>query len=880
MPTLRRLIRLPWRNAARIAREIDDEFQFHLDMRAAELHARGIASDEARHEAVRRFGDLGDAREYCRTMDERFERVQQRRSWLADVRYDVQHGLRHMARTPGVTLLLIITLGLGIGATTAMFSVVYRLLINPLPIADGDRMYNLMRSDQRGVSFVPPTRELFTAWRAGVHSLELASTFGKKDVTLSGTPPAEPEGLAAGLIADSMLHLLGAHPELGRSFLADETKPGAPNVTMLSYGLWQRRFGGARDAVGRSLAIDGTQFTIVGVMPRDFAVPFMQGGAPQLWLPEVQSADAFGVQAVGKLRVGYTREQLEREMTDVMSVLAQTAPEYREWKAAAMRPQDYLGTTTRDLLLMLLGAVGIVLLIACANIANILLARATTRRREFTVRAALGAGRARMVRQLLAESTLLAIVGGVAGLLVAWRGLALIVAVRPDGLSDLDAVRLEPSVLLVALGISLLTGLLFGLAPALLAAQEKLGEALKSASRSSSSHASAARFRSSLVVAEVSLSVVLLVGAGLLIQTLVQIQRAPLGFEPAGLSFAPVVLPAARFTTTAARTAAFDQLLRRVRVIPGITHAAWSQGVPPRTGITFGELEIEGRTMSPGDKVSVIGFNSVAPDYFKVLGLSLKAGSVFGSDTSAHPVMINETLAHRYWSGTTAIGARMRMSRTGEWMTIAGVVDDVTIPSTGETSTAMSLQLYAPFDGAFEDGTLVMRSSSNSPGLLALLVREAAAIDPWIRIRSVESVAAAMDRELTGPRFNVALLTAFAGLALLLSAAGLYGVIAYSVSQRAREMGIRLALGAPPRALLRLVVSQGARLTIGGLAIGLAAAAATTRLLADQLYGVSPLDPTVFLGAVVLLGVIALTASTVPALRATRVDPVVTLREE
>ncbi|MEP7346013.1 MAG: ABC transporter permease [Gemmatimonadaceae bacterium] len=880
LPKLRRLIRLPWRSRTRIAREIDDEFEFHLDMRANELNARGVASDDARREALQRFGDLGDAREYCRTMDERFERVQQRRSWLADLRYDMQHGLRQMARAPGVTLLIIVTLGLGIGATTAMFSVVYRLLINPVPFADGDRLYNLMRADRNGAAFVQPTGALFGAWRAGVHSLEEVSKFGKKDVTLQGTPPAEPEAVAAGILADNMMHLLRAKPMLGRSFILDETKPGAPSVAMLSYGLWQRRFAGARDVVGRSISVDGTLFTIVGVMARDFAVPFMYGMQPQIWLPEIQQSDGFGVQAVGRLRKGVTQQQLEREMTDVMTQLATTSPEYREWKGAAKRPQDYLGTTTRTLLLTLLGAVGIVLLIACANIANILLARATTRRREFIVRAALGAGQARIVRQLLAESALLAVAGGVAGLLVAWRGLALIIALRPDGLSDLDAVRLEPRILLVALAISLLTGVLFGLAPALLAARGRLGEALKGVSRSSSGDASAARVRNSLVVAEVSLSVVLLVGAGLLVQTLIQIQRAPLGFDPAGLSFAPIVLPVAHYKTATERAAAFDQLLQRARAIPGITDVAWSANVPPRTGITFGELEIAGRTLSPSDKVSVIGYNSVTPDYFRVLGIALKAGTVVSSDTSAHPVVINEKLAQRYWPGTTAVGARLRMSAEGEWSTVAGVVADVTIPNPGETSTAMSLQMYAPFDGSFEDGTLVMRSSSNMSGLFALLAREASAINPRIRIRSVESVATAMQREMARPRFNVALLTTFAALALLLSAAGLYGVIAYSVSQRAREMGIRLALGAPPRALLRLVLSQGARLTIIGLAIGLIAAAASTRLLASQLYGVSPLDPMVFLGAVAVLGAIALAASTVPALRATRVDPVVTLREE
>ena len=875
---LRRLIRFPWRSRKRIRRDIDDEFQFHIDMRVAELVARGLTPDDARHEATRRFGDVDDAREYCRSMDERSTTEQSRRDWFAELGSDIRFAVRQMRRSPVFTVLAIVTLSLGIGATTAIFSVVNRLLLNPIPFADGDRIVNLNRENLQGTLFVTPTPELVDAWRKGVRSLEAIATYGWQEVVVEGGD--EPEEIEAGALSSNMLPLLGVRPVLGRPVLPEDTKVGATKVVMLGYGFWQRRFGGSRDVIGQSITLSGTPHTIIGVMPRDFATPFMEG-ARQLWLPlEDDPADA-GTQAIAKIRRGYTQAQVDRELTDVIKALAVDNPEYREWTGAAKRPQDYLGTATHDTLLVLMAAVSMVLLIACANVANLLLARAATREREFAIRAALGAGRWRLIRQLLTESGLLALAGGALGLFVAYRGLDVIIALRPDRLAELDEVRLSPMVLAMSLGLTMCTGVLFGLAPALFAAARDIGDALKSATRSAAGHLAARRFRSILVIGEVSLSVLLLVGAGLLVRTMVKMQRADIGFESAGLVSARIDLPEARYTTREQRRAVFDQLLQRFRAIPGLGAVTWSMGVPPRTGMTFGDLQIEGRALADNERVSAFWSQYVPGEYFRVMRQSLVAGRPFSTDSSGREIIINETMARQYFPGTTAVGRRLRLSDKGDWITIAGVVRDVTVPRTGgRAGSSADLQVYFPFDGSFSEGTLIARTGSAVADLPRRLSREATIVDPAIRVRDVTTADEILAKELTGPRFNMSLLVVFAGVALVLATVGLYGVIAYSVSQRTREMGIRLALGAGQPAVLRLVMSQGARLTLLGVMVGLVAASGLTRLMQGMLYGVSPLDPVTFIMVGVALALVALLATYFPARRATRVDPVVALRAE
>jgi predicted permease len=848
-------------------------------MRVAELGARGLAPDSAHAEALRRFGDLTDAREYCRIMDERSMHEQHRRDWFAELGSDLRFALRQMRRSPAFTMLAIVTLGLGIGATTAIFSVVNRLLLDPIPYPDGDRIVALNRSNQQGNLYVTPTPKLVEAWRTGAHSLESIATFGWKEMTVAGGD--ESEEMKVGTISANLLGLLGVKPVLGRSVLPEDTKIGAPKVAILGYGVWQRRFGGSRDVVGQVLTIDKLPYTIVGVMPRDFTVPFMDGGVRQLWLPMEDNPDVLGAQAIAKMRPGVSRDALNRELTQVMAAMAVEHQEFKEWKALALRPQDYLGSSTRDTLLILLGAVAMVLLIACANVANLLLARASTREREFAIRAALGAGRWRIVRQLLTESVLLAMAGGALGLLVASRGLAVIIALRPDRLAELDEVRLSPTVLLVSLGLTMVTGVLFGLAPAMFAAAREIGDTLKSATRSAIGSVASRRFRSVLVIVEVSLSVLLLVGAGLLVRTMVKMQRADIGFEPVGLTSARVQLPESQYQKREQRRVAFDQVLQRVRAMPGVTDVTWAMGVPPRTGMSFGDLEIEGKPLKANERVSALWSQFATRDYFRLIRLPLVAGRPFGADSGGREIIINEAMARRYWPGASAIGRRLRLNAKSPWSTIVGVARDVTVPSTGtRKGWSMDFQMYYPFEGEFESATLILRADGSARDLARRLSREVGVVDAGIRVRDVSLVETLLANELAGPRFNMSLLLVFAGLALILATVGLYGVIAYSVSQRTREMGIRLALGAGQPAVLRLVMSQGARLTMAGVIAGLVAAAALTRVMVSMLYGVSALDPITFVCVGGVLGLVAVFATYFPARRATRVDPVVALRAE
>ena len=875
---LRRWIRLPWRSRKRIRTDVDDEFQFHLDMRVAELRARGLAPERAHTEAMRRFGDVSDAKEYCWTMDERSTHEEQRRAWFAELGSDIRFAARQLRHSPVFATLAIVTLALGIGATTAIFSVVNRLVLDPIPYPGGDRIVNLNRMNKEGSLFVTPTPRLVKEWRARVKSLEGIAVFGWSDVVLAGRE--ESEEVKAGELSAELLPLLQVNPVLGRGILPEDTRVGAPSVVLLGYGLWQRRFAGARDVLGQVLTIDGKPYTIVGVMPRDFSVPFMDGGVRPLWLPLIDDPEARGAQAIARMRVGTERARLDKELSDVLTALGAESPEFRDWQAKASRPEDYLGST-RDTLFVMLGAVGMVLLIACGNVANLLLARASMRQREFAIRAALGAGRWRIIRQLLTESALLALAGGALGLLVANRGLAIIIAFRPERLSELDEVRLSPTVLVVSLGLTIMTGVLFGLAPALFAAARDIGHSLKSATRSASGDQGTRRLRSILVIAEVTLSVLLLVGAGLLIRTMVQINRTDIGFEPSGLTAVRIQLPEKKYPSAAMRRVVFGQLLERIASIPGISEATWAGGVPPRAGVSFGQLDVEGVTVKENERSSPLSSQWADAAYFRALRLPLVAGRPFSADTTVPEIIVNETMAARYWPAGAAVGRRLRLDPKAPWITVVGVARNITVPSTGRKTGGISdFQMYLRFSGAFESATLLVRTSAPMPDLARRLTREVTALDGSIRVREVTGVDVALAKELAGPKFNMSLLVAFAALALVLATVGLYGVIAYSVSQRTREMGIRLALGAGQPAVLRLVMSQGARLTVLGLIVGLAAAVGLTRVMVGMLYRVSPLDPLTFVLVGAILGLVAVLASYFPARRATRVDPVIALRAE
>jgi predicted permease len=684
--------------------------------------------------------------------------------------------------------------------------------------------------------------------------------------------------LEAGAFEPIAWHLMRLRPVVGRTFVDDDVEPGAPAVVMLGEGLWQRRFGGERDVVGRTLTIDDTPHTIIGVAPRDVELPFFAGslGGKELYVPFRRRSDAQSEHVIAWLRPGATTAQASREMTAVMRSTSDPNGFNAVFDGAAMRPQDQMSPRTRDLLELLLAAVAVVLVIGCANLASLLLARGASRRRELSIRAALGAGRARLVRQLLTESVLLAFVGGLAGLFVAWGALDGIVAMRPDNLADLDRVRLDPGLLAAALGISVITGVLFGLAPALLATESSTGDELRT--RAGVPHRRSQRFREGLVVVEIALSLVLLVGAGLLVRSLRELQRLDLGFDAAGLHGVPIWAPPDSGAPESATRATFARIADAVRRIPGITQVTVAAGLPGMSGVAFGELEVEGRSLAPTEAVKTIGFNGIEPDYFRMVGLRLLEGHGFDGPPVPNETIINETMAKRFWPGRSALGGRFRLTPDAEWSTVVGVVEDVRIP--GSRGSVDELHEYTRFSGDFRQATIVFRATTVVPQMLAQIERAATAISRTARARDLQSMTAILESRLTGPRFSMTLLSSFAATALILAAVGLYGVVAYAVLQRTREMGIRIALGARPADVVRLVFNQSARLVLGGIALGIAGAIASVRLIESQLFGVRPLDQVTFTAVAALLAGVALAATLVPARRATRVDPVVSLRSE
>ncbi len=877
MPESNSPFRLPWLSAAEIDADLEAELALHLELRITELVAGGMSEPQAREEALRRFGNLEEARRYCRSLDADRARTARQRDFLQGWRQDLGFAFRQLFRNPAFTIVAVLTLGLGIGANTAIFSVVHKLLLAPLPFANAERIVVLMVSSAKSGFQMTPQDERVQVWRQRAHTLEGIEEFSGGEVTLGGD--GEPETISTGYISATMTGLLGISPVMGRSFLPEETRPGGAQVAILGYGLWHRRFSGRTDALGKTLTIDGHDYTIVGVMPRKFDLPFLgTGAAKQLWLPMLPDSQPRNAGTIARLRPGATMEDATGELAAIDRSSNSRPAQAMEFTGQALSPHVFTAASIRVTLLVLFGVVGLVLLIACANVANLLLARATTRSREFAIRSALGAGRGRLIRQLLTESTCLALLGGALGLLLAWKGLDLIIALRPDSLSELDDVTMEPVALAWSLGLSLLTGLLFGLAPSLLTTEKGLNDSLRSGA-GAGGHRGSRRLRAGLVVAEVALSVTLLIGAGLLLRTMASMQRIELGFDPHDLASVQITLPRERYAGPAQFEAAYEQVAETIRKIPGVTDVVLTGGVPLQSGIAFGELQLEGRAIPNGQKISVVGFVSAKPGYFSALRLPMLEGRDLdareGGDEQA---VINQAMARKLWPGTSAVGKRYRMGPEGSWVTVVGVVADVRVP--GRMDDVFFLQSYFRYTANRRDATVLIRTQPGTTGIVLLVRSRIAALDPLIRVPHVNTMESLLASAIAGPRFTTTLFGTFALLALVLSTIGLYGVIAYSVTQRTREIGVRIALGAGARSVIQLVVGQGLRLTLVGVALGLAAAVAATRLMQSMLYGVDPLDPITFGLVALLLTGVAVAAAYFPARRASRVDPVLALRSE
>ena len=805
---------------------------------------------------------------------------------------DLRYGARMLLRQPGFTLVAVLTLALGIGATTAIFSVVNGVLLKPLPYAEPGRLVRVFERSRTQPKF-PMSPGNFLDYRARSGVFDGLALYVRDDLELSAR--GRPERLSAMSISSGFLGVLGFRPALGRDFRREEELPGRDRVVVLSDRLWQRSFGADPQVIGQSVTLSGNPYTIIGVMPPgvqhvggDYrSLP--HGESVDLWRPltlEPGKAVRFAhyLNAVGRLKAGVTREAAEAELNVIAARLGEEFPNSNKgWEIRVSTLHEEIVGGARRALLLLLGAVGCVLLISCVNVASLSLARAAARERETGVRAALGAGRWRLMRLTLAESLLLALGGGAGGWLLALWAVDLLVTIGPSQLPRLHAVGVDARMLLFTLGVTVLTALIFGLAPAWQNSKANLNEVLKESGRGASGSRRQRRLRGALVVAEVALAVVLLVGAGLLLRSFLRLQQADPGFRPEGVLTMSLALPQARYPKGPERVTFYERLIARVAGLPGV-RAAGATSDLPWTGYDENlSFNIEGRTFPPNEGPGV-RYHHATPDYFRAVGVPLLAGRFFGvADQRDSPpvILINGSAARRYWPDGDAVGSRITFSnqpKDGDWMTVVGVVGDVKdYPHAAEAEPA----LYWPHAQQPQRGMiLAVRSDADAGGLGEAVRREVAALDPELAVAEVRALEEIAVAAVAGQRFTLLLTGLFAGAALLLAAVGIYGVMAYAVTQRTHEIGVRMAVGAQTRNVLGLVIGQGMRMALAGLGLGLIAAFGMTRVMVALLYEVSATDPTTFAGIALLLMIVALVASYVPARRAANVDPVVALRNE
>jgi putative ABC transport system permease protein len=882
-----------WRRYFRLLRpdsraDVDDELAFHLEMRVSELVERGMPPAAARAEAERIFGDMRAIRDACVTIDERRVRRHERREGVDDMMRDFSFAARSLRKSPGFTLMAIICVALGVGVTTTIFSAVDGILLRPLPYPNADRLVAVYsRLAAKGATGINISYEDYLSWRDENRTFSELGIWTWTNNTLSGKGEAERvEG--AGVTAN-LFPLLGVRPIIGRTFTPSEELPGNDRVIMLSYGLWQRRFAGDPAIVGSPIEVDGLPYTVIGVMPPRFNFP----DRGQVWVPFPNDDWRSGrgnrgyAGAIGRLKPGVTLAQAQADLDVISRRLQQAYPQDNfGWDAEAVALRDDLVGNLRKPLHVFLGAVGCVLLIACANVANLMLARGAARQREIAVRVALGAGRRRLVRQVLTESMILALVGGAVGAVLAKFGVQLLRFAFPNGdVPFYVSLDMDGRVLLFAVLVSALTGVIFGLVPALRATRLDLNTALRDGGRAEAGGRSGGRLRNSLAVAEVALSVVLLVCATLLLRSYGALIGTDLGFDQHGVLTAAISLPATTYENDEKQRAFYEQLYARLAAIPGVVSVGSANGIPFSGWDVQSHMSIEGRPARAQGEELDIHYQNISPGYLPTIGVPIMRGRGFTAadrDSSVHIGVINEVLARQEFAGIDPIGKRIHFGDAGSkdpWITIIGVAKEFRhyrLPQ------PMGPAIYFPqLATPSASQTLVLRTSLPDPMALAPAVREVLKeLDPGVPAFKVQTLEQAVSRSLWRQRLQGQVLGTFATLALLLAAVGIYGVISYAVAQRTRELGVRMALGATRGQVLGLVLGQGLRLAAAGVAIGIVAALALSRVVASLLYGVSATDLATFVGVPVALALIALLATLVPARRATRVDPVVAMRTE
>ena len=866
---------------SKMEEELNEEAQFHLEREIEENVARGMSAEEARYAALRSFGGIERVKEESR--DERGIRL------LEEVWQDLGYGARLLLNSPGFTAVAVVTLALGIGANSAIFSVINALLLRQLLYRDPGKLVQVWETDvKRGDNAVSASYPNFADWRDQNHVFEQIAAYSGGGFILTGT--ADPERIQGAIVSPSFFPMLGIKPMVGRVFLPEEDHPNKVFSAVISERLWRRRFNSDPHIIGKTVGIGDKSFTVIGVVAGVTDLIELPNDT-ELWIPisfgiALNTRRGHYLNVMARLKPGVTREQAQANMDSIAGALAAQYPDANKDHGLRLVPlQEQIVGDFKLALMVLLGAVAIVLLIASANVANMLLARAGGRRKEIAIRIALGAGRFRLIRQLITESLLLSIFGGAIGLLLALYGVYLLVTFGPADLPRAKEIAVDGSVLGFTFAVSLLTGVIFGLAPALQASRPDLNETLKDSGRSATGAAGHRRVRSLLVVSEIALSLVLLVGAGLLMRSFLKLRAVDPGFNPQNSLVGRISLSESKYETEASVIAFYDQFLDKIKSLPGVQSAAIRSYIPiaANEGYANSSIRIEGRLVDPANQPHAF-YNRISPDLFHTMGIPIQRGRLFDKQdvkTAQNVIIINETLARRDFPGEDPIGKRITRKdnpKEEDWATVVGIVKDTKPRALDGDPVA---EMYVPFaQQPASSMAFIIRTTSKPEGIIAAVRQTAQSLgkdQPVYDIRTLESV---MSEAVAKPSFRMFLLGVFAVVALILAMVGIYGVMSYSVEQRTHEIGIRMALGARAPDVLKLVIGHGMALAFAGVGIGLVASFALTRVMSQLMFGVTPTDPLTFAAIALLLTSVALLACYIPARRATKVDPLRALRRE
>jgi putative ABC transport system permease protein len=804
------------------------------------------------------------------------------------MRNDLQLALRGLVRQPGFSALAILTLALGIAATSAIFSVVDYVVLRPMPYPKGERMvYVWMKSPSNmGRMMVTPSLALARQFESGTQAFERLEIYQGETRITDGLTGAEP--ISVRQVRPGFFDMLGGRPRVGRTFSEADMDVSASRVALISHGTWQTRFGGARDITNKDIRLDGELYRIIGVMGPGFRSP---GGKEAMWIPlrpdSRQPDDGRRVTMLAVLKPGVGAAAASDELKRLIPGLTgHDTLAARGWEPGAIDPSQFANASLRRASLILFGAVGLLLLIGCANVAALLLTRNSARSRELAIRKALGATRGRLVRLLLFEALILTVAAGVTGSILAIWTLQVFVAMLPDSLSAIDSMRVDARLLGFSALISLTTGLVFGLLPAFQGTRQDLTEAMRGDARTGGATSGRHRLRRVLTAAEVALALILLVGAGLLIRSFIQLQRVPLGYDPSQTLAAALDLPRTRYHTPELRQAFYDRALEEARTLPGVLAVARTTSLPPQGGISFGQFGIDGRGSDGPAAPTMYSSGVVSHNYFDLMRIPLVAGRSFddGDRKTSPPVLvINQTMAKKLWPSEDAIGKRISFGKENDpkWLTIVGIVGDVKAAGIRSPGPHSDYQLYqSDRQSSFEYGALVLKTAVDPIAVAAPMRTRIASIDPMLPVNELESGDARVSGQFAGERFNLLLLAVFSGLGLVLSAIGIYGVMALYVAQRRHEIGVRVALGADAHAVARLVLKQSLTMAGTGIGAGTIGAVALTRVMRTLLFEVSPTDPVTFAIMIGAVLVVSVASTLLPVRRALRLSPAVALRSE